>query len=57
VLIEIAGTAPEASTDDLDVVRRRIDTRGLLFKVRVMRERLQERAREPVRAQGQETTL
>ena len=57
VLIEIAGTAPDASTDDLDVVRRRIDTRGLLFKVRVMREQLQERAKEPVKAQGQETTL
>jgi hypothetical protein len=56
VLIEIAGTAPEASTDDLDTVRRRIDTRGLLFKVRVMRGQLQERAKEPLRAQGQETT-
>ena len=54
-LIEIAGTAPEASTDDLDVMRRRIDTRGLLFKVRVMRNQLQERAKEPLK--GQETTL
>jgi hypothetical protein len=57
VLIEIAGTAPEASTDDLDVMRRRIDTRGLLFKVRVMREQLQERAKEPVNVRKQETTL
>lgn len=57
VLIEIAGTSPEASTDDLDVVRRRIDTRGLLFKVRVMRDELQQRAKEPVRRQGQDTTL
>jgi hypothetical protein len=57
VLIEIAGTSPEASTDDLDVMRRRIDTRGLLFKVRVMREQLQERAREPVTVRRQETTL
>jgi len=57
VLIEIAGAAPEASTDDLDVMRRRIDTRGLLFKVRVMREQLQERAKEPVNVRRQETTL
>lgn len=57
VLIEIAGASPEASTGDLDIVRRRIDTRGLLFKVRVMREELQERAKGPVKPQGQETTL
>ena len=57
VLIEIAGTSPEASTDDLDVMRRRIDTRGLLFKVRVMRDELQERAKEPVNPKRQDTTL
>jgi hypothetical protein len=57
VLIEIAGTAPTASATDLDVVRQRIDTRGLLFKVRVMREQLQERARTPQPVKGQETTL
>lgn len=57
VLIEIAGAAPEASTDDLDIMRRRIDTRGLLFKVRVMREQLQERAKEPMNVRKQETTL
>jgi len=57
VLIEIAGAAPTASTTDLDVVRQRIDTRGLLFKVRVMREQLQERARTPQPVKGQETTL
>jgi hypothetical protein len=57
VLIEIAGASPEASTGALDVMRRRIDTRGLLFKVRVMRDELQQRAKEPVRRHGQETTL
>jgi hypothetical protein len=46
VLIEIAGTGPTAPATDRDVVRQRIDTRGLLFKVRVMREQLQDRARE-----------
>jgi anti-sigma factor RsiW len=57
VLIEIAGSAPTASTSDLDIVRQRIDTRGLLFKVRVMRERLQERAKDTTPAKGQETTI
>jgi hypothetical protein len=57
VLIEIAGTAPSASTKDLDVVRERIDARGLLFKVRVMREQLQERAKGHQPSKGQETTL
>jgi hypothetical protein len=57
VLIEIAGTSPEASTGDLDTVRQRIDTRGLLFKVRVMREQLQERAKDTVRTRGQDTTI
>jgi hypothetical protein len=57
VLIEIAGTAPTASTTDLDVVRQRIDARGLLFKVRVMREQLQERAKKTHSSNKQETTL
>lgn len=57
VLIEIAGTAPEASAGDLDTMRQRIDTRGLLFKVRVMRERLQERTKDTVRPRGQDTTI
>jgi hypothetical protein len=57
VLIEIAGTEPTASTSDLDVVRRRIDTRGLLFKVRVMRNGLQDRVKDTQTAKGQETTI
>ncbi len=57
VLIEIAGTSSAASIDDLDIMRRRIDTRDLLFKVRVMREQLQERVKEPMNVRTQETTL
>ena len=57
VLIEISGTAPSSPATTLDAVRQRIDTRGLLFKVRVMRERLQERAKDTPSAKGQETTL
>jgi hypothetical protein len=56
-LIEIAGTAPTATTRDLDIMRQRIDARGLLFKVRVMREQLQERAKGIQPPKGQETTL
>lgn len=57
VLIEIAGSGPNATETDLDAVRQRIDTRGLLFKVRVMRERLQERVRDTQQAKGRDTTL
>jgi hypothetical protein len=57
VLIEIAGTTPEATAMDVDVVRQRIDTRGLLFKVRVMREQLQERAKDTPSSRRQDTTL
>jgi anti-sigma factor RsiW len=57
VLIEIAGTQPGAPADDLDAMRQRIDTRGLLFKVRVMREQLQERARDSRPTKEQDTTL
>ncbi|MGH9349268.1 MAG: hypothetical protein ACRD26_18590, partial [Vicinamibacterales bacterium] len=57
VLIEIAGAAPTASAGDLDAVRQRIDTRGLLFKVRVMRDELQERARGSRPDREQDTTL
>ena len=56
-LIEIAGTATTASTKDLDVMRQRMDARGLLFKVRVMREQLQQRAKGTQPLKGQETTL
>lgn len=57
VLIEIAAAAPSAAAGNLDAVRQRIDTRGLLFKVRVMRERLQERTKDMQQPKGQETTL
>jgi hypothetical protein len=57
VLIEIAGASPGATTADLDALRQRIDSRGLLFKVRVMRDRLQERAKDTDSNKGQGTTL
>lgn len=57
VLIEIANAAPTASTSDLDVLRQRIDSRGLLFKVRVMRDQLQERVKDTKPVKGQDTTI
>jgi hypothetical protein len=57
VLIEIAGAQPGAPAGDLEAVRQRIDTRGLLFKVRVMRGQLQERARDSRPSKEQDTTL
>jgi hypothetical protein len=56
VLIEMAGTAAAASPDDRDAVRRRIDSRGLLFKVRVMRSHLQDRARGMQPPKGRDQT-
>jgi hypothetical protein len=57
VLIEIAGAQPGAPANDLEAMRQRIDTRGLLFKVRVMREQLQERARDSRPTKEQDTAL
>jgi hypothetical protein len=36
----------DASKDDLDALRARISSRGLLFKVRVVHSAMQERERE-----------
>jgi hypothetical protein len=55
VLIEIAGTSPSTSTSDLDAVRRRIDARDLLFKVRVMRSGLRDRVKGSEQVKGQNT--
>jgi hypothetical protein len=57
VLIEIAGAPRGATPADLDALRQRIDSRGLLFNVRVMREQLQERAKDTGSNKGQGTTL
>ena len=42
-LIEMSVMSPDTAESDVDAVRDWIDARGLLFKVRVMREVLQER--------------
>jgi hypothetical protein len=55
VLIEIAGTSPSMSTSDLDAVRRRIDARDLLFKMRVMRSGLRDRVKGSEQVKDQNT--
>jgi hypothetical protein len=42
-LIEIVHSPSQVTAADLDLMRRRIDAAGLLFKVRVLSEELQER--------------
>ena len=46
VLLEIANTPEDATKDDLDALRARISSRGLLFKVRVVHSELLERERQ-----------
>src|SRR5688572_24303999 len=53
-LIEISATSADTAETDVDAVREWIESRGLLFKVRVMREVLQER---PVDLNQRQDTL
>ena len=45
-LLEIANTPGNASKEDLDALRARIASRGLLFKVRVVHSEMRERERQ-----------
>jgi hypothetical protein len=45
-LLEIANTPIDASKDELDALRARIASRGLLFKVRVVHSEMRERERQ-----------
>jgi len=47
VLLDIVHQPPQATTADLNEIRRRIDSAGLLFKVRVMTNELQHRLEQP----------
>ena len=53
VLIEIAGVPANAPASELESIRRRIDARDLLFKLRVMRMELEQRASDPRPAKRQ----
>ena len=47
VLLDIVHQPAKATAADLDEIRRRIDSAGLLFKVRVMTNELQHRLEQP----------
>jgi hypothetical protein len=46
MLLEIANAPADASAEELDALRARIEARGLLFRVRVVHSEMQERERQ-----------
>ncbi len=57
-LVDIAASPDQASSQSLDDLRRRIESRGLLFKVRVVSSEVRQRQRNIVRERaGQRSTL
>lgn len=46
VLVEVAHQGPDASAKELERIRRRIEDRGLLFKVRVIESQVRERGND-----------
>jgi hypothetical protein len=51
VLVDIAASPAKVSQEDLDLVRRRIDSKELLFKVRVVSSQVRERQRAAIQEQ------
>ena len=47
VLLDIVHQPPQATAADLNEIRRRIDSAGLLFKLRVMTNELEHRLEQP----------
>ena len=52
VLTEVAATPESGSSRDLADVRRRIESRDLLFKVRVVASEIRERQKAPIQRQA-----
>ena len=57
VLVDIAASPSTVSQADLDLVRRRIDSKELLFKVRVVSSQVRERQRAAVQERTNQRTL
>ena len=49
LLVELAASPDKLSSEDLDSVRKRIDSNGLLFKVRVLSSTVRERQKQQIR--------
>ncbi len=52
VLVEVAASPEKVSADDLGDVRRRIENKGLLLKVRVMSSEVQRRQKAQIRSRA-----
>jgi anti-sigma factor RsiW len=57
VLVDIAASPKEMTQEDFDSVRRRIDTKELLFKVRVMASQVRARQQEAIKVRSAQTTV
>jgi hypothetical protein len=53
VLLDVAHSPQQVTPAQLENIRQRIEARGILFKVRVVGEELQQRAEAPVPAAKQ----
>jgi hypothetical protein len=56
VLVDIAASPKTMTQEDLDSVRRRIDEKELLFKVRVMASQVRARQQEAIKVRNSQTT-
>jgi len=57
VLVDIAASPSTVSQEDLDMVRRRIESKELLFKVRVVSSQVRERQKAAIQQRTAPTTL
>ena len=57
VLVDIAASPKTMTQDELDSVRRRIESKELLFKVRVMASQVRARQREAVQVRSSQSTV
>jgi hypothetical protein len=57
VLVDIAASPETVSQEDLDLVRRRIDSKELLFKVRVVSSQVRERQRAAIQERTNQRTI
>ena len=56
-LVDIAASPSTLSQGDLDQVRRRIESKGLLFKVRVVSSEVRERQKAAIQERTGQRTL
>ena len=57
VLVDIAASPSTVSQEDLDLVRRRIGSQELLFKVRVVSSQVRERQKAAIQERAPKTTI